>query len=61
MVYATKRNTNISFGKKRKKASLPLVTQTIERLEEGCGPAYRAERGKCCPVTDPRDLVGRDE
>lgn len=60
MVYATKRNTNISFGKKKKKASLPLVTQTIERLEEGVDQAQSRE-GKVLSGDWPRDLVGRDE
>ena len=39
MVYATKWNTNISFGGEKNKASLPLVTQTKERLEEGVDQA----------------------
>ena len=36
---------------KKKKASLPLVTETKERLEDSVDQATRAEREKYCPVT----------
>ena len=45
---------------KKKKASLPLVTQTKERLEEGVDQAQSRE-GKVLSSDWPRDLVSRDE